>query len=43
MRSDLKQTFKFLGYIVFMTMFMIVGIVYMPLKWLTHKCADYEA
>lgn len=37
-----KETAKFIGYIVFMPMFMIVGIIYKPLKWITHKCSNFD-
>lgn len=40
MRSELKDTAKFIGYVVFMPMFCIVGIVYLPLKWLVTKCSS---
>lgn len=42
MRIDLIETFKFLGYVVFMPMFIVVGLIYKPLKWLVYKCSDFD-
>lgn len=40
MRRELIETVKFLGYVVFMPLFILVGLVYKALQWLVHKCAD---
>lgn len=39
MRRDLLETLRFIGYILFMPMFILSGLIYKPLKWITHKCA----
>lgn len=39
MRRELIDTAKFIGYIVFMPMFCIVGIMYKPLLWIVTKCS----
>jgi hypothetical protein len=43
MRSSLVETFKFIGYVIFMPVFMLVGLMYKPLKWIVIKCSDFDA
>lgn len=38
----MKETMKFIGYIVFMIPFMIVGVTYKLLKSAVHYCADFD-
>lgn len=42
MRRGIIETLKLLGYIVFGALFIIVGCIYKPLSWITHKCADFD-
>lgn len=42
MRRDSIDTLKFLGYIIFMPMFCLVGLAYKPLKWIVTKCSTFD-
>ena len=42
MRRELFMTMKFIGYLMFMPLFFIVGLVYRPLKWIVYKCSDFD-
>lgn len=43
MKKQIIETGKFLGYITFMPLYMIVGCVYKPLKWIVFKCSNFDA
>ena len=42
MRRDIIGTIKFLGYIMFMIPYLIIGCMYRPLKWIVWKCSDFD-
>lgn len=39
---NLKQTLKFMAYIPLFTLYCIVGLVYLPIKWMLYQVSDFD-
>ena len=42
MRREMLMTIKFIGYIAFMPMYILSGLIYRPLKWIVYKCSNFD-